>query len=70
MGESMRITVIATGFGQIKTSRPRFSMGETAPQQDIQRPTASVDEPAARSFEDNLEMPAFLRRRYRDQNDD
>jgi len=71
MGESMRITVIATGFGQIKTSRPRFGLSEsTVPPQELQRPTASVDETAPRSFEDNLEMPAFLRRRFRDQGDD
>jgi cell division protein FtsZ len=68
MGDSMRITVIATGFGQLRTARPRFGAEETAirqPKDDIQRPSQMEEQP--RGYEDNLEMPAFLRRRYRDQ---
>ncbi len=68
MGDSMRITVIATGFGQLRTARPRFGAEEGAirqPKDDIQRPSQMEEQP--RGYEDNLEMPAFLRRRYRDQ---
>ncbi len=66
MGDMMRITVIATGFGQIRTSRPRFRT-EAVPQ-DLQRPLSIDEQPAApRDYEENLEMPAFLRRRNRDQ---
>lgn len=79
MGDSMRITVIATGFGQIRTSRPRFSFAssepsnsevgsstspptrEETPKPPAQRPGTYADEPA----EDNLEVPAFLRRQRR-----
>lgn len=72
MGDNLRITVIATGFGQIKTARPRFGLEQpasAAKPQDLQRPTA-MDEEQPRSFEENLEMPAFLRRRFRDQSQD
>jgi cell division protein FtsZ len=73
MGEAMRITVIATGFGQLRTARPRFGIEKPAEGSpagvEVQRP-AAMDEEQPLSFEDNLEMPAFLRRRYRDQNQD
>jgi len=75
MGEEMRITVIATGFGQLRTARPRFgNEGAAKPEAgglDVpaSRP-ASVDEQQPRSFEDNINMPAFLRRRYREQSND
>ncbi len=69
MGEGMRITVIATGFGQLRTARPRFGSEQAAAAtkpQDLQRP-AGMDDEQPRGFEENLEMPAFLRRRSRDQ---
>jgi cell division protein FtsZ len=72
MGENMRVTVIATGFGQIRTNRPRFAPAEqrpTVPPQQLQRPFME-DEPASASTssydETNLEVPAFLRRKNRD----
>ncbi len=73
MVDSMRITVIATGFGQIRTSRPRFGVDQSAAAStthtpDLQRPPAADQQPA--SYEDNLEIPAFLRRRSRDQGHD
>jgi len=65
MGESIRITVIATGFGQIRSQRPRFGPERTAapavPPQQLQRPTEAV-EPQATYEESNLEVPAFLRK--------
>ncbi len=73
MGDNMRVTVIATGFGQIRTARPRYAAGvpTVAPQQ-LQRPLGGDDEsptspPASGAYEEsNLEVPAFLRRRSRD----
>jgi cell division protein FtsZ len=70
MGDSIRITVIATGFGSIRTARPRFGgerPAEAAYPQDLPREVgAERDVP---NLEDsNIEMPAFLRRyRTRDQ---
>src|SRR5690606_22662214 len=75
MGEQMCITVIATGFGQLRTARPRFGNEATAKPQ-----VGGVDVPSSGtqpvggeqtpSFEDNIDIPAFLRRRYREQNHD
>ena len=82
MGDSIRITVIATGFGQIRSARAaRFGAGTTAiptvPPQQLQRPPESVDAPAAynvdrpSTYEDsNLEVPAFLRRHRAADGDD
>jgi cell division protein FtsZ len=70
MGDAIRITVIATGFGSIRTARPRFGgerPAEAAYPQDLPREVgAERDVP---NLEDsNIEMPAFLRRyRTRDQ---
>ena len=66
MGESIRITVIATGFGQIRSQRSRFGTDRVAvpaavPPQQLQRPTEAV-EPQASFEESNLEVPAFLRK--------
>lgn len=79
MGEQIRITVIATGFGQLRTARSRFGTEKAAAETvegitgvqgtGVQR-QANMDDAQPRSFEDNLEMPAFLRRRYREQNQD
>jgi len=66
MGDSIRITVIATGFGQIRTSRPRFTMSESTPAEAPRQ--ASIDDQATVSREQNLEVPAFLRR-YRTDKD-
>jgi cell division protein FtsZ len=70
MGDSLRITVIATGFGPVRTTRPRFSVQRpvVAPQ-DLQRPDAAIEEEPPSYEESNLEVPAFLRRynRKRDQ---
>jgi cell division protein FtsZ len=69
MGDSIRITVIATGFGHMRTARPRY--GErtvsVAPQQLQVRPaTPAIEEDESgkpSSYEEsNLEIPAFLRR--------
>jgi cell division protein FtsZ len=75
MGDTLRITVIATGFGQIRTARPARFGGErvsTIPQvppQELQRPVLNLnEEQQAPNYEDNLEIPTFLRRRMRDQN--
>jgi cell division protein FtsZ len=70
MGEAIRITVIATGFGAIRTARPRFGVerpAEAAYPQDLPREIGVERDPP--SIEDgNIEMPAFLRRyRTRDQ---
>jgi len=69
MGDAMRITVIATGFGQIRSSRPRFG-GERAaaavpavPPQQLQRPTEVEDEQSTYEMSD-LDKPAFMRRYY------
>lgn len=92
MADQIRITVIATGFGQLRTNRPRFGSetstslsgqhgmpGQHQPQgmvdvgsepAPLQRPSMMEEEQQPRSFEDNLEMPAFLRRRYREKGDD
>ncbi len=74
MGEQIRITVIATGFGQLRTARSRFGTDVSAPVQEAQdenvyRPSG-VEEKPVRPADDNLEVPAFLRRRYREQNQD
>ena len=74
MGEQIRITVIATGFGQLRTARSRFGSDVSAPVQEAQdenvyRPSG-VEEKPVRPADDNLEVPAFLRRRYREQNQD
>ncbi|HEC22972.1 MAG TPA: cell division protein FtsZ [Chloroflexi bacterium] len=63
MGESIRITVIATGFGQIRTTRPRFGGMErpTVPPQELQRPP-EVEEEKPGYEDSNIEVPAFLRR--------
>ena len=68
MGEMIRITVIATGFGQIRSQRSRFGAGmeqrpviPVVPPQQLQRPTEAV-EPQATFEESNLEVPAFLRK--------
>ncbi len=68
MGDSIRITVIATGFGQLRTTRPRFGLEQPAAasaSQELQRPAATDEQ--QRPYGDNLEIPAFLRRRSRDQ---
>jgi len=73
MGENMRVTVIATGFGQIRTTRPRFGTDriQSVPPQQLQHsPMSTIDEeapaPSPSSFEEsNLEVPAFLRRKGR-----
>ncbi len=64
MGDALRITVIATGFGQIRTTRPRFSERPAAavPPQHLQRLPDAPDEEPASYEESNLEVPAFLRR--------
>nr|MBN1228771.1 cell division protein FtsZ [Anaerolineae bacterium] len=75
MMDTIRITVIATGFGQIRTQRPRFGAEHpagVAPAQSVQRPVG-FDEPEQtqpRGYEENLDMPAFLRRRYREQDEE
>jgi cell division protein FtsZ len=78
MSDHIRITVIATGFGQIRTTRPRFSeLGgqqpvppQQQPQQrsnpmppNYQRPSEPIQ--PDNNYEDNLDIPAFMRRRYR-----
>ncbi|NDJ36015.1 MAG: cell division protein FtsZ [Chloroflexi bacterium] len=73
MQDRVRITVIATGFGQIRTSRPHHRAGLEQRQQQqgfgttqppVQRPPVQQDQPA--NYEDNnLDIPAFMRRRYR-----
>jgi len=76
MGENMRVTVIATGFGQIRTNRPRFSAPERSipavPPQQLQHSPFMDEEPASTggsSFDEtNLEVPAFLRRKVRGDN--
>jgi cell division protein FtsZ len=71
MGDNIRITVIATGFGQIRTSRPRFGLEATGPAQEVHRSLGLEEQVSqTRGFEDNLEVPAFLRRRHRDQGED
>jgi cell division protein FtsZ len=69
MADSVRITVIATGFGQIRTSRPRFTMGEPVEKEQppVQRPGV-LEEKGRASVDENLEVPAFLRR-YRNTQD-
>jgi cell division protein FtsZ len=70
MGDSVRITVIATGFGPARTARPRFGVQRPAvAPQELQRPDTAVEEEAPSYEESNLEVPAFLRRynRKRDQ---
>jgi cell division protein FtsZ len=66
MGDAMRITVIATGFGQIRSQRPRFGAPErvvpVVPPQQLQRPP-EVEDRQTSYEESNLEVPAFLRRR-------
>ncbi len=65
IGESIRITVIATGFGQIRSQRSRFGPERPAipvvPPQQLQRPSEAV-EPETTYEESNLEVPAFLRK--------
>ncbi len=63
MGDRMRITVIATGFGQIRTSRPRLGLGESghqATEPPIQRPGTLEERRAPR--DESIEVPAFLRK--------
>lgn len=70
MGDTMRVTVIATGFGQVRMS-PGMARGAAGyvpavPPQQLQRPPAggsgeSGDRPSVFD-ETNLEVPAFLRR--------
>src|SRR5574341_1555511 len=66
MGDEIRITVIATGFGQ-RTSRVRFGGQQRAaapaiPAQELQQPIQMDDRQAAYE-ETNLDIPTFLRRR-------
>ncbi len=65
MGENIRVTVIATGFGQIRTARPRFG-SERVPAvqpQQLQRPLSSTADSEPAGLDDsNLDMPAFLRK--------
>jgi cell division protein FtsZ len=74
MGDAMRITVIATGFGQIRSSRPRFG-GERAaavpavPPQQLQRPTEVEDKQSTYEMSD-LDKPAFMRRYYDKQDEE
>ena len=61
LGDEMRVTVIAAGFGGVSQERPRFQ----APSAEIgtprpQRPTRYEPEPEASPFDD-LEIPDFLK---------
>ncbi|NDJ54196.1 MAG: cell division protein FtsZ [Chloroflexi bacterium] len=71
MQDNLRITVIATGFGQHISTRPRFghNVEQSAPSApSIQRPTGGESESAPANYEDsNLDVPAFLRKRSRGQ---
>ena len=55
MGEDVRITVIATGFDQTE-SRPRPRPKRAKISETVEFPTQNFDK-------DDLEVPAFLRRR-------
>ncbi len=59
MGDEIRITVIATGFDQSET-RPRAARTVWAPR-DMQ--SEAVEFPLPTYDQDDLEIPAFLRRR-------
>jgi cell division protein FtsZ len=72
MGEELRVTVIATGFGQIPTTRrftqPQRRHEETVESAPRQAPAASAGgdggaDGSAGGGADDLEIPAFLRRR-------
>ncbi len=68
MSDELRVTVIATGFGQIPTSRPRFMQPqrrreEAVEEQPRQTPTAPSVPAGGDGDADDLEIPAFLRRR-------
>ncbi len=79
MGDDIRITVIATGFETHQTrrqvmqqfsSRPTTSESRPAPQQPVERPSSppvresAQREPVEPKFSpNNLDIPAFLRRR-------
>ena len=69
MGEMIRITVIATGFAQYRTSRARFGPEHAVPPQQLQQsppsPRTTEEEPIQQDGS-NLEVPAFLRRRRED----
>lgn len=68
MGDTLRITVIATGFGQIRTARPRFGTERRAvtPVQQLQRSPISDDE---ETVANDLDIPTFMRRHYKDRSD-
>ncbi|GAB4434386.1 MAG: cell division protein FtsZ [Anaerolineae bacterium] len=78
MGDEIRITVIATGFEQARMPRRQVAQPaassqqpqrrpqqqEAPPQQQQQRRPARQDEFSARVYDtDNLDIPAFLRKR-------
>ncbi|MBN1311365.1 MAG: cell division protein FtsZ [Anaerolineae bacterium] len=73
MGDTMRITVIATGFGQIRSSRPRFGGERIAapavPPQQLQRPNEVDDKQSTYEMSD-LDKPAFMRRYYDEADED
>lgn len=68
MGDALRITVIATGFGQIRSTRPRFGgerIAPAVPPQQLQRPTEVADKQTGYEMSNsNLDIPPFMRGLY------
>ncbi len=64
MGEDLRITVIATGFGPIRPMRPRFGAEAVpaVPPQQLQRPLTETDSAVAEDSDINI--PAVVRKFY------
>lgn len=86
MGDSIRVTVIATGFGKVVTQRPRFGDDRAATprpatqqyvrsEQQYTPPASQQDEApsqqqSANYEQSDLDVPAFLRRNRRNNYDD
>lgn len=81
MGDNIRVTVIATGFGKVVTHRPRFGDERAAAprpatqqyvrsEQTYQQPTQDDQPQQSSNFEQSdLDVPAFLRRNRRSNDD-
>lgn len=70
MGDAMRITVIATGFdrGPMRPVQARFGAERPSEAQPIQR-TQEQEEGTGGFDRSDIDLPAFLRRRQRDDED-
>jgi cell division protein FtsZ len=63
VGEELRVTVIATGFGQIPAARRRFVRPQQREEISEEAPTQAPPTQSGDGGTEDLEVPAFLRRR-------